>query len=99
MIADTAAIGAARAGLVRRAAEFDVIAAGLPGATAPCVGALGPVGADFLTALAAALADAAQAASGLGADLSEAAQTAAATAAAYADAEHRADRTIAALGG
>ena len=99
MIADTAAIGAARAGLARRAAEFDAIAAGLPGAAEPCVAALGPVGADILTALAAALADAARAASGLGADLTGAAHTAAATAAGYADAERRADHSLGTLGG
>lgn len=99
MFADTAAIGAARAELIRRAAEFDGVAAGLPAAAEPCIAALGPVGADFLTALAGALAEAARSATGLGADLSGAAHTAAATAAAYLDAEHRAGRSIAALGG
>ncbi|MCF6385563.1 hypothetical protein L2K20_01155 [Mycobacterium sp. MBM] len=99
MIADTAAIGAARAGLAHRAAEFDVIATALPGATEACVGVLGPVGADFLAALSAALADTAHAVSGLGADLAGAGHTAAATAAAYTDAEHRADRRVTTLGG
>lgn len=98
MFADTAAIGAARAGLAHRAAEFDVIATGLPGAAESCVAALGPVGVDFLTALSGALADAAHAVSGLGADLYRAADTAAATAAGYAAAEQRADRRVAALG-
>jgi hypothetical protein len=98
MFADTAAIGAAGAGLSRAAAEFDVIAAALPAAAEPCATALGPVGADFLTALATALGEAAREVTRLSADLSEAAVTAAATAASYADAEQRADRSIAMLG-
>lgn len=99
MFADTAAIGAAGVDLTQRAAEFDVIAAALPAATGPCAAALGPVGADFLTALAAALAEAARAATGLGADLAGAAHTAAVTAAAYVDAESRSGRSLATFGG
>lgn len=99
MFADTAAITTAGADLSRSAAEFDAVAADLPSAVIPCVTALGPVAADFLAALAAALGETAGQVTGLGADLTGAAGLAARTAVAYTGAEHRADRSIAALGG
>ncbi len=99
MFADTAALTGAGADLSRSAAEFEVLAAALPAALAPWVSALGPVGAEFLTALAAALDDAAAQAARLGGDLGGAAGLAVRTAAAYTDAERRADRSIATLGG
>lgn len=96
MFADTAAIGAAGVDLTRTAAEFDAIAAALPAAAGPCAEALGPIGADFLSALASALNDAALQVTGLGADLARAAGTAAQTAVSYVETERR---SIAALGG
>jgi hypothetical protein len=96
MFADTAAIAAAGVDLTRTAAEFDVIAAALPAVAEPCTDALGPIGADFVSALVSALHDAARQASRLGADLARAAGTAAQTAGSYVDAERR---SIATLGG
>lgn len=96
MFADTAAIGAAGVDLTRTAAEFDAIAAALPAAADPCAEALGPIGADFLSALASALNDAAHEVTCLSADLARAAGTAAQTAVSYIEAERR---SIAALGG
>lgn len=96
MFADTAAIGAAGIDLPRTAAECDAIAAALPAAAAPCAGALGPIGADFLSALASALHDAAHEVTCLGADLALAAGTAAQTAVSYVETERR---SIATLGG
>ncbi len=99
MFADTAAITVAGADLSRSAAEFDGIATALPAAIAPCLTALGPVGVDFLAALASALDESAERAARLGGDLTGASGLAARTAAAYSDAERRADRAIATLGG
>ncbi|WP_395307853.1 hypothetical protein V4U86_20990 [Mycobacterium sp. AMU20-3851] len=99
MFADTAAITVAGAELSRSATEFDGIAGDLPAALAPWVPALGPVGADFLAALASALDESAAQVARLGGDLAAAAGLAVRTAAAYADVEHRTDRSIAMLGG
>ena len=96
MFADTAAIGAAGVELTRTAAEFDAIAAALPAAAEPCAEALGPIGSDFVSALASALQDAAHQVTSLGADLARAADTAAQTAGSYVDTERR---SIATLGG
>lgn len=96
MFADTAAIRAAGAGLHRTATEFGAIAAALPAAADPCAEALGPVGADFLAALASALSESARELARLGADLAGAAGTAAQTAASYVDTERRA---VVVLGG
>lgn len=96
MFADTAAIGAAGVDLTRTAAEFDAIAAALPSAADPCAEALGPIGADFLSALTSALNDAAHEVTCLSADLAGAAGTAAQTAVSYIETERR---SIAALGG
>lgn len=96
MFADTAAIGAAGVELTRTASEFAAIAAALPAAAGPCAEALGPVGSDFVSALASALHDAAHRVTSLGADLARAADTAARTAGTYVDAERR---SIATLGG
>ena len=96
MFADTAAIGAAGVDLTRTAAEFDAIAAALPSAADPCAEALGPIGADFLSALASALNDAAHEVTCLSADLARAAGTAAQTAVSYIETERR---STAALGG
>ncbi len=96
MFADTAAIGAAGVDLTRTAADLDAIAAALPAAAGPCATTLGPIGADFLSALTSALNDTAHEVTRLGADLSGAAETAAGTAAAYVDTERR---SVAMLGG
>jgi hypothetical protein len=96
MFADTAAIEAAGVDLSRTAAEFDAIAAALPAAAEPCAAALGPVGGDFLSALASALDGAAHELTCLGADLARSAGAAARSAASYVDAERR---STAALGG
>ncbi|MGW0162669.1 type VII secretion target [Mycobacterium sp. NPDC003323] len=96
MFADTAAITVLGAELSRIATDLDAVAAALPAAAPAVHAALGPVGAEFSTALTRALATAAQRARDLGADLVGASATAGHTATAYADAEHRA---VAALGG
>ena len=57
---------------------------------------LGPIGSDFVSALASALQDAAHQVTSLGADLARAADTAAQTAGSYVDTERR---SIATLGG
>lgn len=95
MFADTGAIGAAGVDLIRTAADLQAVAATLP-AAGPAAAALGPIGADFLSALTSALNDAAHEATRLGSDLAGAADTAEATAAAYVDTERR---SIAMLGG
>lgn len=95
MFADTAAIGAAGADLRTLSATLDAIAAALPSAAQAGATALGPVGADFITALRAALGEAAQFAAHVAADLHGAAGIAAHSAAGYVEAEHR---SISALG-
>jgi hypothetical protein len=96
MFADTAAIGAAGVELTRTAAEFDAIAAAMPAAAETFSEALGPIGSDFVSALASAIQDAAHQVTSLGADLARAADTAAQTAGSYVDTERR---SIATLGG
>lgn len=96
MFADTAAIETAGIHLTRTAADLQAIAAALPSAAQPCAAAFGPVGADFLAALAAALSEASAWVTDLGEDLAGAAGAAATTAGDYADAERR---SIATLGG
>ncbi|MGK2865749.1 MAG: type VII secretion target [Mycobacterium sp.] len=96
MFADTAAIETAGIHLTRTAADLQALAAALPSTAQPYAAAFGPVGADFLSALAAALAETSRSVTDLGDDLAGAAGTAAVTAGAYVDAEHR---SIATLGG
>lgn len=98
MFADTAAIGAAGLDLARIAAELETVAAGLPATAEPCSAAIGPVGADFLGALARALANTAHDVISLGAELHGAAGAAAESAAGYAGAEHRTSRAITGVG-
>lgn len=96
MFVDTAAIAAAGVDLTRTAAEFDAIAAALPGAAGPCAEALGPIGADLVSALASALDEAAHQVTCLRTDLARAAGTATQTAGHYVDTERR---SVATLGG
>ncbi|MGU3500114.1 hypothetical protein [Mycobacterium sp. C31M] len=95
MFADTAAIGAAGADLRTLSATLDAIAAALPSAAHAGATALGPVGADFIAAVRAALAESAQFAALIAADLRGAAGTAARSATGYVEAEQQ---SISALG-
>lgn len=95
MFADTAAIATLGTELRRLSADLDAVAAALPGVAPACAAALGPVGAEFMTALTTALDATAQWAARLSAALDAAAGAAAGGAAAYIGAEQHAVAVLA----
>ena len=91
MLADSDAIRALGSACSAQAADLAAIAATLSSLPGPATADLfGPVGADFLAALAEAVADQSRAVAALGDSVAAAAATAGASAAGYDDADSRA---------